>query len=480
MSGPLRILHLGTGFRPLRRGGLVAYVEDLLEEQHRQGNEVVHLFTGRVYPRGRGPRVKRWSREGPTRLEIVNSPLYDHGRQPLLELAEPRLERLVERVVREVAPDVVHIQELCGFPSSILDVAGCSGAPVVMTLQDYFTICPTFKLLHHDGQTCLRHPVGADCVATIAAQPRDPGLLIEATLRHDLEFRRPLRWLSRAHKDRLNTTLVPAIARRAAARDNALASAAAFQRRRDVNVRRLGRADRLIAMSRRVAELHAMLGVDTARLHTMQLTLAHIASLRPRPPRTGGVVTFATLGGGESLAKGAGVLLTAWAALGDAVAAGRARLLLFGHVDEAMRTWALALPGVTVRGGYRPEEQDELLDEVDVGVLPSIWEEAYGFAGMEFLAKGIPVLANRVGGIPEYVREGSTGWLNDACDAPGLTRIMTDIVAEPGQIDRLAASVVAQRNELVLPMADHARALEEVYREAIAAAPGGGRVERPI
>lgn len=48
------------------------------------------------------------------------------------------------------------------------------------------------------------------------------------------------------------------------------------------------------------------------------------------------------------------------------------------------------LAGVEIRGPYRPEELDGLLDEVDVGIMPSIWEEAYGFAGVEFLAKGSP------------------------------------------------------------------------------------------
>ena len=57
------------------------------------------------------------------------------------------------------------------------------------------------------------------------------------------------------------------------------------------------------------------------------------------------------------------------------------------------------------RGGepFAPAELDAILDEVDVGLMPSVWEEAYGYAGVEFLAKGIPVIANAIGGMPDYV-----------------------------------------------------------------------------
>jgi glycosyltransferase involved in cell wall biosynthesis len=452
---------VGTGFRPWRRGGLVAYVEDLVDEQARRGDDVTYLFAGRCYPFGR-PRLRRWRHGGVARREIVNSPLYDHGRQPELELAEPRVERIVEREVRRVQPDVVHVHELCGLPSSVLEIAGCTGAPVIFTLQDYFALCPTFKLLDAAGRVCLRREVGADCVATVAAAPRDPALMYHATARHDLEHRLPGRWLPTRARARARARFTQVSRRRVG--ETEPATALAYQRRRDVNVERLSRVDRLIAMSHRVADIYAQLGVDPARLRVMPLTLAHIERLRPRAAREAGPITFATLGGGESAAKGARVLLDAWRA---ADLAGRARLLLFGYVDRAYAAEAARLPGVELRGSFVPDQLDGLLDEVDIGVMPSVWEEAYGYAGLEFLAKGIPVLANAIGGMTDYVREGETGWLNHSCDAAGLARVMRRAVERPEDVERLSASVRARRDELILPMSRHAAQLEEVYREEI-------------
>jgi glycogen(starch) synthase len=465
----LRILHLGTGFRPFRRGGLIAYAEDLMAEQARAGHEVTYLFSGRHYPLLRGPRLRRWSCDGVALLEVVNSPLYDHGAQPELEAGEPRLERVVQRLIAEVRPDVVHVQELAGLPSSVLDVARAAGVATVVTLQDYFAVCPAFKLLDADGDSCAGHDPGVGCAATIAALPRNPTLMFEATLRHHLFERSALSRLGPRSRAAIGA-LSDRVVRRACRpqRRRPAAPAAAFLRRRTLNVERLNAANCVVAMSRRVAELHAELGVAAEHLRTMQLTLGHIEHLRPRTVAGTAPVTFATLGGAESPAKGSRILLDAARGVADLAGAGRLRLLVFGTVDDAFAAAAAAVAGVEIRGAYAPHALDAVLDEVDVGIVPSVWEEAYGYVGPELLAKGIPVIGNATGGIVDYVRDGETGWLNQACTGAGLAQIMRDIVARPEQVATLNARIRAARADLVLPLSRHAAEMEGVYREVIA------------
>jgi len=463
---PLRILHVGSGVRPLRRGGLVAYVEDLMHEQASRGHAISYFFSGRYYPWLRRPRLRRWRLGSMQMLEVVSSPLYDHGRQPELEVAEPQVERIFERALARARPDVVHVQELAGLPSSLIEIVRRAGLPAVMTLQDYFPLCSTFKLLDSGGRVCLRQEVGEDCVATVAADSRDPRILIEATLRHDIDRR--FGWLSHEHRQRL----LFALARRrggSAGRRPEPAPAAAFQRRRDVNVERLNELDRLVAMSSRVAEIYALLGVEHQRLVTMQLTLAHIERLGPRHYSARSPVTFATLGGGESAAKGCRILLDAARSLAREAQDGRFRLLIFGHVESATREEAAQLDGVEIRSSFAPARLDALLDEVDVGIMPSIWEEAYGYAGVEFLAKGIPVIANAIGGMVDYVRDGETGWLNDSCSAEGLAELMRRAIEQPDEIQRLNAFLLENRATLIKTLAQHADEMDALYREAIEA-----------
>jgi len=470
----MRILHVGSGFRPWRRGGLVAYAEDLMHEQAARGWSVGYLFAGRQYPLARGPRLREWDRDGIAMLEIVNSPLYDHGRQPELEMAEPRLERLLVRVLEERRPEVVHVQELAGLPFSALEVIRRHAAAAVVTLQDYFPVCSTFKLIDADGQVCMRRDIGADCAATTAAEARDPGLLIAATIEYELHKR----LLRRIEDDRGRepfrrmSTRLGALEARRRARGTAPSPAAAFQRRRERNLELLNGTECVIAMSHRVAEIYEHLGLDPARLRTVHLTLAHIERLTPRrmpAPAPGRPLTFATLAGFESEPKGALVLIEAMRLLEDRARAGQFRLRVFGHVDPRFRDMAAGMPGVEIGRHFGASALDSILDDVDVGLMPSIWEEAYGYAGVEFLAKGIPVIANAIGGMPDYTRDGETGWLNRSLSAEELAQIIAGILDEPEQVVRLNEHLIASRDTIVKPMAKHADEMEAVYREAMTA-----------
>ena len=448
-----------------------------MEEQVRRGDEVAYFFSGRQYPLARGPRMRRWERDGVAMLELVNSPLYDHGRQPELEIAELRIESTLARVLEHLRPDAVHVQELAGLPFSVLDVIRRSGAPAIVTLQDYFPLCSTFKLLDADGRVCLRREIGADCVATSAADPRDPGLMVEATIGFHLTRLPLLRSVPSARRDPVIGRLARSVAQREVARRRRREaapppSAEAFQRRREANVDRLNRADRLIAMSHRVADIYSQLGVDPSRLTTIHLTLAHIERLRPRHFRAGRRLTFATLAGFESAAKGAGLLLEAMRELSADAGAGRFRLLVLGHVEPEFAQRAEGVPGIEVRGRYAPGELDAILDDVDVGIMSSIWEEAYGYAGLEFLAKGIPVIANAIGGMTDYTREGETGWLNRSCSAAELAGIMGDIVERPDQVAELNAKLLADRGAIVKSLDRHVEEMDALYHEAIEARRG--------
>jgi glycosyltransferase involved in cell wall biosynthesis len=459
----VRLLHIGSGFRPLRLGGLVAYTEDLMDEQVRRGHRVAYLFAGRHYPLVSGPRLRRWEHGGVDMLEVVNSPLHDHGRQPELELGEPRTERMIAGLIAETRPDVVHVHELAGLPFSALDLVREAGVPCVFTLQDYFPVCSTFKLLDHAGRVCLRREIGADCVATVAADRRPAGLMQDVTFRHEW-FKRPA--LTRLARGRPPHTGVDRAARWLAARvpDTPPAEAGSYQRRRDVNVERLNRVDRLIAMSTRVEEIYVRLGVEPARIETVQLTLAHIERLRPRTIEGGLPVTFATLNGLASEAKGARLLIEAARAVADA-APGSFRLLAHGHVANHLRPLAEEVREIELPGPYAADDVDAVLADVDVGMVPSIWEEAYGYVGMEFLAKGIPVIANAIGGMTDYTRDGETGWLNRSLSAEELTRIMLAIVERPEQVAELNRSIRANRGSIVKTMARHAEEMDSVYAE---------------
>jgi glycosyltransferase involved in cell wall biosynthesis len=444
----------------MRIGGLVAYTEDLMREQLRRGHEVAYFFAGRHHPFMKRPWTRRWETDGLLMIEVVDSPLYDHGRQPELELDEPRIDAMLRRVIDERRPDVVHVHELAGLPSSLLDVTREAGVPCAFTLQDYFPLCSTFKLFDAGGQVCLRRDIGEDCVATVAADPRTPGVMVEGTVRFELHDRRLFR-------DRLSDERIEKLAERAAAtvKRPPAPGAGAYQRRRDVNVERLSRVDRLIAMSSRVAEIYTHVGVDHRNMQTLQLTLAHIERLRPRTPSGTPPVVFGTLNGMQSVAKGGRLLLDAVRQVADSAEPGSFRVLAFGFVNHDFDRELDELRPFERAGFYGQNQLDALLEPVDVGIVPSVWEEAYGYVGPEFIAKGIPVIGNAIGGIPEYTRDGETGWLNQSCSADELARIMLEAIERPAHVVELNARIRAARSELLKPFARHADEMDAIYTE---------------
>jgi glycosyltransferase involved in cell wall biosynthesis len=466
----VRILHVGYGFRPWRHGGLIAYAEDVMEGQAARGHEVAYFFRGRHYPGLPDDRVRRWRRRGVAMRELLNSSLAFGGDSgtltPEADLHHPPSEGRFADALDDLRPEVIHLQESIGLPSSVIDLAREREVPVVATLQDYFPLCPVLKLYDVDGRICLRHDVGAQCARCSAGAPEHRRAFAHMTLEYELGR---VLGRSRARPAMGRLRRLGGLARRGRIEEpprERSAPAESYQRRRDVNVERLGRVDALVAQSRRVAEIYTELGVDPARVRVVHLTLAHLEHMTPRtieePPAR---VRFATLNGGASVEKGADLLLGALAQLDADGLSDRFELNVLGWVPPELRERLERFPAARLRGQYPPEDVDRVLDGLHVGIVPSVWEEAYGYVGPELLAKGIPVIGNARGGIVDYVRDGETGWVNRDSSAAGLAGIMAAIVREPEQIVERNRWLLEHRAEVIKPLGRHLDELETVYAE---------------
>jgi glycosyltransferase involved in cell wall biosynthesis len=87
-------------------------------------------------------------------------------------------------------------------------------------------------------------------------------------------------------------------------------------------------------------------------------------------------------------------------------------------------------------------ELAELLQSADIMVVPSRWQEPSGLTVGEALASGLPVIAHRVGGIPEVL--GSAGILVDSERPDRLARAIEALVDDPDR--RSAMAITARRH----------------------------------
>jgi hypothetical protein len=104
-----------------------------------------------------------------------------------------------------------------------------------------------------------------------------------------------------------------------------------------------------------------------------------------------------------------------------------------------------ALSG-TVRflGKLNNQSIEQVYRETDALVLPSIWPENQPVTILEAMASRTAVLASRIGGIPEMVVDGVTGYLFEPGNALDLANRMSELVAHPERIEKFGAAGFAK------------------------------------
>ena len=93
--------------------------------------------------------------------------------------------------------------------------------------------------------------------------------------------------------------------------------------------------------------------------------------------------------------------------------------------DEIIRENNLS-DRVKLRGFIPQESLPQHYNSADIFVLPSLTESG-GEAFLEAMSCGLPIVSNRVGGIPEYVSDGRNGLLAEPGDIDGLYLAMKEL-----------------------------------------------------
>ncbi len=173
--------------------------------------------------------------------------------------------------------------------------------------------------------------------------------------------------------------------------------------------------------------------------------------------------------------KGHPTLLEAWPAVLRAVP--NATLLVVGegsrHAELERQAAILRIAHRVVFTGRR-DDVPEVTAALDVAVLPS-YREAQGLSILEAMALSRPVVASRVGGIPEVIEDGVSGLLvpphDPAALAAAIVRLLTDH-PYADMIGRAGHDVVHERFCIELMV----RAVETVYDEGARAVRISGAV----
>jgi glycosyltransferase involved in cell wall biosynthesis len=147
-----------------------------------------------------------------------------------------------------------------------------------------------------------------------------------------------------------------------------------------------------------------------------------------------------------------------------------AQLLIYGYTyDLALVQKLTSIPCVQHRGAF--DDIDEIMAEVDVGIVPSYFE-GYSRVLREFLSRGRPVIATKFFG-SEIIEDGDNGFLIDIGDQEALRERVTALLADRALLSRLKHGAAATT---VPTLDEEIRSIHGVYQLLWERKRGIGRV----
>jgi glycosyltransferase involved in cell wall biosynthesis len=402
---------------------------------------------------------------GVRKFEIVNSTLIGPGREAFGQdvAGSPEMESLFAGFLSEHGPfDVVHFNNLEGIPVSFLRVARehYPSAKILYSMHNYFAFCPQVNLWFQDRAACRDFRDGRKCVNCLIpkARPRSyqrvyqfeyilrklgiPPLSAVDRFLNRLLFvimRSSFHWLMKAYggagleSSPLPITLNPY---RPTPPLTILDvdRAAHFASRRRLFVTALNTyIDHILAVSRRVAELAIGFGIDPAKLQVLNIGTRFAeegrkarrragsrggrgappphtnpsAGPKPAPPASGSSPLHIAYLGYMRRDKGFYFFLNALekmpAALASRLAVTFAAKIASMNAYQRIQRMAHRFAAVTIYNGYTHSQLRDIHSNIDLVVVPVLWEDNLPQVAMESVAFGIPVLTSNLGGAQELL-----------------------------------------------------------------------------
>jgi len=381
-SGPLRVLIVSNLFPPSVMGGAELAAYSLATWLARAGHTVL-VLTSAPRPRDAGVEMDAAGftverRYFPNIYPIFQADETRPSRKLLWHARDhfnPNSETIAREVIERFRPDIVNTHDLQGIGYNLLREIGRQRLPCVQTLHDFGFLCINMNMFK-DGEACRRRHL--PCAAS--------GLVKRAYLSsiRTLAFWSP----SQALLDRYRPH---------------------FPR------------------------------------HT-EAACIQLPLLFPPPPKPPAVRTRAASEpvrllyvGQITEAKGVEFLLRALDPLAGEVGGFELVMVGSGALLEPLKARYAGAPWVQFTGRIPPGEVAGFMTRSDLLMIPSLWFENSPLVAYQASQLGLPILASRIGGIPELVRDGVNGVLLPLGDAARWQGCVRDMLAEPQKLERLRA-----------------------------------------
>lgn len=121
---------------------------------------------------------------------------------------------------------------------------------------------------------------------------------------------------------------------------------------------------------------------------------------------------------------------------------------------------------LTWRHWATQEEISAQLKQTSVLVFPSLWPETLGIVGLEAMAHGVPVVASDIGGVPEWLKDGETGFRVQPKDVTAIADRVASIIGDTSLAHQMGVAALEHLNAKFLPER-HLSVLKGIYGAAV-------------
>jgi glycosyltransferase involved in cell wall biosynthesis len=325
--------------------------------------------------------------------------------------------KAMERLIADTSPDIAHLHHIYHqLSSSVIYPLTRAGIPIVQTVHDYRLVCPNYKLFNpRTGQPCSK------CLGH--------------KYYHAI--------FERCHKGSMRAGLVGCVE-----------SYWTYLTR----VYRRG-IDRFTVSNEHLRDKLSRHGIPPERIEIIPNfvdTQAYLPQFHP----DGYVLYF----GRVSAEKGVSNLIRAMEPLPNL------QLRIVGDGDQledlSLYVKEHGLTNVQFLGPAWDEDLKPILADAMFVVMPPVWPENSPFVIYQAFAAGKPVIASRVGGIPDLIDDGVDGLLYDAQDIDALTEKIRFLAERPALIREMGSRARAKAEREYDPEG-HYRRMLDVYEEVL-------------
>ncbi len=272
--------------------------------------------------------------------------------------------------------ELVHIRHIAWHSLGLVNVTRTLGIPIVFSFHDFYTICPTVKLLDNELKYCGGRCTSGSGDCTWELWPKNQAVILKNNMIS--EWRR-------------------------------------------IQEAMLLKCDAFITTSQGAKD--TILGIYPLLQKYPFNVISHgrdfDAFRAPKLPNFDGVLKL-LVPGNISKAKGGGVL----EALSHKAVDLRIEIHILGIVSSDVDVSKMIVHGGYERGDFVSKVQSI---NPDIGCVLSVWPETYCHTLTELWAAGLPVLAFDIGAVGERVRDMGAGFLLQDFDVDAITRFLVDV-----------------------------------------------------